>query len=61
MRIGIQPDQRRDQLRRKPRGCVHRQVNSHQLGVANRRFIQRLPRQIQGHDRMAALAQPRRR
>jgi len=44
----------------RPSGSVHRQIDCDQLGVANRGFIECLPRQVEGDDVVAALAKPRR-
>ena len=58
VRVRIQFAQGRKQLRGQAGGCVHRQINGDQLGITNRGLVERLPRQVERHDLMAALPQP---
>jgi hypothetical protein len=61
MRGWIHIPKLRNKLRRKPRGRVHGQIDSDELGFTNRSLIQRPPGKVEGYDLVAAFAQPCRR
>ena len=58
MGAGISFAQTRNELRGQPRGRVHRQVEGDKGGRPDRRFVERLPREIETNDAMAAFTQP---
>jgi hypothetical protein len=61
MRGGILFAKLRNELRRQPRGGVHRQIDGDQPGATNRSLIERLPGKVEHCDVVPAFAQPRRR
>src|SRR6266403_1394715 len=61
MSAGISFAQTRNELRGQPRGRVHGQVEGDEAGRLDRRFVERLPREIEANDAMAAFTQPGRR
>jgi hypothetical protein len=56
--MGIQAPDRLDQADSEPRGCVHGNVERHNVGGSHGSFLQSLPRQIKASDFGAAAAQP---
>ena len=61
MRRGIDPANGLEQFQGQARGRVHRHIECNQGRLANRGFIQRIARKVLAGNRVAALAQPRRR
>ena len=60
MGVRIQFPQIGNQLRRKPRGRMHGQIDRNERSLSNRGFVQRLSRQVELSYVVAVTSQPRR-